>query len=141
MKPFGRSKRFVTCKSSGYQANHLNPTTRCKIVFKINPLDRAFPTWRIEGSPLLALAKISPSRLPQPTVHQPHWITAFKLKPTRISFFVVVIELVLFFSLIFCQLFMFMYLIYIDSPFHDYFMTFKMCIIDVFIAGVGLRCK
>ena len=50
MKPFGRNKRFVTCKPPGYQAMHLNPTTRGKIIFKINSLDRVFPIWVIEGS-------------------------------------------------------------------------------------------
>ena len=34
-----------------------------------------------------------------------------------------------------------MYLIYVDSPFHDCFMTFVMYILDVFIARMGLRCK
>ena len=50
LKLFG-CKRFVTCKPPGYQAMHLNPTTRGKIIFKINPLDRFFPTWVMEGSP------------------------------------------------------------------------------------------
>ena len=44
--------KFVICKSPGCQAMHLNPTTRVKIIFKINPLDRVFPTWVMEGSPL-----------------------------------------------------------------------------------------
>ena len=44
MKLFGRNKRFVTCKPSGYQAMHLNPTTQGKIIFKLNPLDRVFLT-------------------------------------------------------------------------------------------------
>ena len=79
MKPFGRNKRFVTCNPPGYQAIHLNPTTRGKIVFTINLLDRVFPTWVMEGSPLPPLAKISPSRLPPPKVHCHHWITTFKL--------------------------------------------------------------
>ena len=52
MKPFGRNKRFVTCKPPGYQAIHLNPNIRGKINFKINPLSRVFPTWGMEGSPL-----------------------------------------------------------------------------------------
>ena len=47
MKPFGRSKRFVTCKPPGYQAMHLNPTTRGRV----HPLERVFPTWVIERSP------------------------------------------------------------------------------------------
>ena len=51
MKLFGHNKIFVTCKPPGYQAMHLNPTTRGKIIFKINPLDRFFPTWVMEGSP------------------------------------------------------------------------------------------
>ena len=72
MKRIGRNKRFATCKSSGYQAIQLNPTTRCKIVFKINPLDSVFSACRIEGIPPPALAKISPSRIPQPKVHQAH---------------------------------------------------------------------
>ena len=37
---------------------------------------------------------------------------------------------------LFCQL-LFMYLIYVDSPFHDCFMTFVMYISDVFIAQMG----
>ena len=48
---FGGNKRFVTCKPPGYEAMHLNPTTRGKTIFKINPLDRVFPTWVMEGSP------------------------------------------------------------------------------------------
>ena len=50
LKLFGRNKKFVTCKPLGYQAMHLNPTARGKIIFKINPLDRVFPTWVMEGS-------------------------------------------------------------------------------------------
>ena len=82
MKPFGRNKKCVTCKSPDYQAIQLNPTTRCKIIFKINPIDRVFSTWRIEGSPPLlpALAKSPPPRrLTPPKVHRTHWITIFKL--------------------------------------------------------------
>ena len=48
---FGGNKRFVTCKPPGYEAMHLNPTTRGKIIFKINPLGRVFPTWVMEGNP------------------------------------------------------------------------------------------
>ena len=51
MKPFEHIKKFVTCKPPGYHAMHWNPTTRGKIIFKINPLDRFFPTWVMEGSP------------------------------------------------------------------------------------------
>ena len=47
----GRNKRFVTCKPPGYEAMHLNPTTRGKLIFKKDPLDRVFPTWVMEGSP------------------------------------------------------------------------------------------
>ena len=36
---------------------------------------------------------------------------------------------------------MFAYLIYIDLPFHDRFMTFVIYILDVFIAQMGLRCN
>ena len=36
---------------------------------------------------------------------------------------------------------MFVYLIYIDLPFHDRFMTFVIYILDVFIAQMGLRCN
>ena len=50
MKPFGCTKSFVTCKPSGYQTMHLNPTSWGKIVFKINRLDRIFTTWVMEGS-------------------------------------------------------------------------------------------
>ena len=50
MEPFGCNKRFVTCKPPGYLVMHLNPTTRGKIVFKINALNRIFPTWMMEGS-------------------------------------------------------------------------------------------
>ena len=35
-------------------------------------------------------------------------------------------------------MFMFMYFVYIDSLFHDYFLTFKMYILDVFIARMDL---
>ena len=51
MKPFGCNKRFVTCKSSGYQTMRLNPTSWGKIIFKINRLDRIFSTWVMERSP------------------------------------------------------------------------------------------
>ena len=51
LKHFAHNQRFVTCKPPGYQAMHMNPTTRGKIIFKINPLDRVFPTWVMEGSP------------------------------------------------------------------------------------------
>ena len=37
---------------------------------------------------------------------------------------------------LFCQL-LFMYLTYVDSPFHDCFMNFVMYISDVFIAQMG----
>ena len=45
------------------------------------------------------------------------------------------------FSYLFCQFLMFMFFIYVDSLFHDCFMTFLMHILDVFIAQMGLRCK
>ena len=48
--PLDAIKDFVTCKYPGYQAINLNPTTRCKIIFKINPPDRVLPTWRREGN-------------------------------------------------------------------------------------------
>ena len=50
MKHFGCSKRFVTFKPPGFLVMHLNPTTRGKIVFKINALNRIFPTWVMKGS-------------------------------------------------------------------------------------------
>ena len=48
MKHFGCNTRFVTCKPPGSQTKHLIPTTRGRL----NPLDRIFPTWEIEGSSL-----------------------------------------------------------------------------------------
>ena len=39
------------------------------------------------------------------------------------------------------QFLLFMYFIYVDSPFHNCFMTFEMYILDLFIAQMGLRCK
>ena len=69
MKPFGHNKRFPGCKPcSGYQPMHLNPNTRGKIIFKINPLDMVFPTW---VSPPLT-SQIPFSRLPTAKVHFPH---------------------------------------------------------------------
>ena len=34
-----------------------------------------------------------------------------------------------------------MYIIYVNSPLYDCFMTFVMYILDGFIARMGLRCK
>ena len=81
-KPFGRNKRFVTCKSPGYQAIHLNPTTQCKIISKINPLVFSLLGGEREVPPPL-LAKILPVDSPPPKVHRPHWITTFKLKTNK----------------------------------------------------------
>ena len=89
MKPFGHNKRFPGCKPcSGYQPMHLNPTTRGKIIFKINPLDMVFPTW---VSPPLT-SQIPFSRLPTAKVHFPHWIAFLSNNPIRTSFFAVVID-------------------------------------------------
>ena len=42
---------------------------------------------------------------------------------------------------LFCQFLMFMYLIYVELPFHGRFLTFVMHILNVFIARMGLLCK
>ena len=42
---------------------------------------------------------------------------------------------------LFCQFLLFVYFIYVDSLFHDSFMTFLMDILDVFIARMGLPYK
>ena len=42
---------------------------------------------------------------------------------------------------LFCQFLLFVYFIYVDSLFHDSFMTFLMDILDVFIAHMGLPCN
>ena len=64
------NKRFVTCKPPGYQAMHLNSLSGIKIIFKINLLDRIFPTWVMEGS--------SSQKTLLTKFHCPHGITIFK---------------------------------------------------------------